>query len=377
MAVDIEQYRASREKYRPGRKGHGQKAARALASLDGGHAARRAGLLYVSCSEPGIRRIRKGKGFVYRLPNGQPLRSASELERIRRLAIPPAWNDVWICVSPRGHLLATGVDARGRKQYRYHPQWRTVRDQAKYDDLIAFGHRLPQLRRRLARDLAEPGLRRDKVLATVVSVMERTAARIGNERYRADNGSFGLTTLLDRHASFARGKVEFAFKGKGGKPYRASVADVRLASIVKRCRELPGQRLFQYVSAQGTYRSISSSDVNAYLKRAIGLDVTAKTFRTWTATLLAMRQLGALSAAGSQAELKRQINGVLAVVAEELGNTPAICRKSHVDPRVFDAYVASKLERCSKAPRKSGLSAEECRLLSILEASTDAPRVAA
>jgi DNA topoisomerase-1 len=342
------------------------------------HVAKQAGLRYVSCSEPGIKRIKRGNGFIYRLPDGKQLRRASELDRIRQLALPPAWRDVWICSNPRGHLLATGVDARGRKQYRYHPRWRTVRDEAKYNDLVGFGRQLPRLRRALARDLAEPGLRREKVLATVVSVMAHTAVRVGNDRYTADNGSYGLTTLLDRHASFTGGEVAFAFKGKGGKPYRARVADRRLAGIVKRCRDIPGQRLFQYIGADGSYQAVSSSDVNGYLKRATGLDVSAKTFRTWTATLLAAREFFATAPAGSEAQLKRQVNAVLAVVAGELGNTPAICRKSYVDPRVVEAFVGARLERCAvRSTRKAGLSAEECRLLAILEAAAEPERRAA
>jgi DNA topoisomerase-1 len=342
------------------------------------HVARQAGLRYVSCSEPGIRRFKHGRGFIYRLPDGKRLRSPSELERIRKLALPPAWNNVWICSSSRGHLLATGIDARGRKQYRYHPHWRTVRDEAKYSDLANFGRKLPQLRRALDRDLALPGLRRDKVLATVVAVMERTAARIGNDRYSNDNGSYGLTTLLDRHARIAGGKVEFAFKGKGGKPYRARIADRRLASIVARCRDIPGQRLFQYLAPNGSYQTVSSSDVNGYLKRATGIDVTAKTFRTWTATLLATRELFALSPATTEAAIKRQVNAVLAIVAGELGNTPAICRKSYVDPRVVDAFVGERLPRAAaRATRKAGLSAEECRLLAILDAAAEPERHAA
>jgi DNA topoisomerase-1 len=342
------------------------------------HVAKQAGLRYVSCSEPGISRVKRGKNFEYRMPDGKKLKNRAELERIRKLALPPAWRDVWLCQSERGHLLATGIDARGRKQYRYHPRWRAVRDEAKYNDLVAFGERLPQLRRQLTRDLALPGLRREKVLATVVSVMERTAARVGNDRYAADNGSFGLTTLLDRHAQIGREHVSFSFKGKGGKPYRAKVADRRLASIVKRCRDIPGQRLFQYMDRAGNYHPISSSDVNGYLRHVTGIDVTAKTFRTWTATLLAAREFVGLSLAESQAALKRQVNGVLAIVAGELGNTPAICRKSYVDPRVIDAYLNDKLKRCARSStRRAGLSAEECRLLSILEASAGGERKAA
>lgn len=342
------------------------------------HVAKEAGLRYVSCSEPGIRRIKHGNGFIYRLPDGQRLRNERELERIRALALPPAWSNVWICRSASGHLLATGIDARGRKQYRYHPHWRTVRDEAKYGDLASFGRKLPQLRRALDRDLARPGLRREKVLATVVSLMERTAARIGNDRYANDNGSYGLTTLLDRHARIAGGKVEFVFRGKGGKPYRARIADRRLASIVARCRDIPGQRLFQYLTSDGRYRAVSSSDVNAYLKRATGIDITAKTFRTWTATLLAAREFFALTPAATEAASKRQVNAVLAIVAGKLGNTAGICRKCYVDPRIVDAFVAQRLARAAAhVTRKAGLNTEECRLLAILDVAAEPERHAA
>lgn len=338
-------------------------------------AAKQAGLHYVSCSEPGIRRFKQGKRFRYRLPSGKPLRDRSELARIQSLTLPPAWKEVWICRDAQGHLLATGIDARGRKQYRYHPRWRSVRDEAKYNDLLAFAERLPRLRRRLAHDLARRPLCRDKVLATVVSVMARTAVRIGNDRYVSENGSFGLTTLLDRHALVSREEVAFSFKGKGGKPYRASVRDRRLAAIVKRCRDIPGQRLFQYLDGSGRYQAVSSSDVNDYLKRATGIEVTAKTFRTWTATLLAARELRALPLAASPARAKRQVNAVLAVVADHLGNTPTICRKSYVDPRVIDAYVRGKLSRCAaRVARRASLTTEECELVALLESARRSER---
>jgi DNA topoisomerase-1 len=339
------------------------------------HAAKSAGLRYVTCAEPGILRVRRGKGFVYLLPNGKRLRQKSELERVRKLALPPAWRDVWICQDPRGHLLATGIDARGRKQYRYHPRWRMVRDEAKYGDLLAFAETLPRLRRRLSHDLARSTLDRDKVLATLVSVMAHTAVRVGNDRYAASNGSYGLTTLLDRHARIGGGKVEFRFKGKGGKPYRASIANRRLAAIVKRCRDIPGQRLFQYVDEHGEYQPITSSDVNEYLKRATGIDVTAKTFRTWSATLLTASKLRALPAAGNATAQKRQINAVLEAVASHLGNTRTICRKSYVDPRVIDSYLLGKLSSCcGRSTRRSGLTQEECQLVAILAAAKASDR---
>jgi DNA topoisomerase I len=341
-------------------------------------AAKDAGLRYVSCSEPGIVRVKRGKGFVYRLPSGKAVRDAAELERIRKLALPPAWTDVWICRDPRGHLLATGFDAKGRKQYRYHARWRRVRDEAKYDDLLELARRLPRVRRRLARDMALPQLGRDKVLATLVTVMANTALRVGNERYASENGSFGLTTLLNRHAQITKTKIEFSFKGKGGKPYRVSVRDRRLSAIVKRCRDIPGQRLFQYQDETGAYQPVSSSDVNEYLKRISGMELTAKSFRTWSATLLASTELRALAPAKSDAELKRRLNTVLSVVAHHLGNTPAVCRKSYVDPRVLDAYASARLERCARrAPRSPGLTQPECELVAILESARQAERKAA
>jgi DNA topoisomerase-1 len=341
-------------------------------------AAKDAGLHYVSCSEPGIVRIKRGRAFAYRSADGKWLREKAELTRIRQLALPPAWTKVWICPDPRGHLQATGFDAKGRKQYRYHPRWRCVRDEAKYDDLLEFAERLPRLRRRLARDLASTRLSRDKVLATVVSVMARTALRVGNERYATDNGSFGLTTLLDRHARVTSDKIEFSFKGKGGKPYRASVRDRRLATIVKRCRDIPGQRLFQYMNDAGEYQVVSSSDVNDYLRRASGIEVTAKTFRTWAGTLLATGELRALRAATSQSALKRQIAGAIDVVARHLGNTPTVCRKSYVDPRVIEAFASGRLQRCAaRAARSSGLTRPECELVAILAVARQSARKAA
>jgi DNA topoisomerase-1 len=277
---------------------------------------------------------------------------------------------VWICPDARGHLLATGIDARGRKQYRYHPQWRAVRDEAKYDELLELAERLPRLRQRLAHDLRLPRLGREKVLATVVSVMARTAARIGNECYVLENGSFGLSTLSDRHVSIGGDKVLFSFKGKGGKPYRASIRDRRLASIVKRCRDIPGQRLFQYIDDDGSFQPIGSADVNEYLKQATGIEITAKTLRTWSATLQATSELCAMPRAASLAAAKRQVNRVLETVARHLGNTPAICRKSYVDPRVLEAHLLGKLQRrAARRQRRSGLTKKECELVAVLEAA--------
>lgn len=340
-------------------------------------AAKAAHLRYVSCSEAGIRRVRRGRGFVYYLPNGAVLRDEKCLARIRSLALPPAWKDVWICLDPRGHLQATGIDARGRKQYRYDARWRSVRDEAKFHELIAFAELLPLLRRRVVRDLELPGLPRDKVIAAIVAIMERTTLRVGNDRYVEQNGSYGLTTLLDRHARIRGRRLELCFRGKGGKARRVELVDERLSRIVKRCRDLPGQRLFQYIDERGRRRWVGSADVNEYLKRVTGAELSAKIFRTWTATLLAANALESATTAASQREGKRIVNETLSLVAEQLGNTPAICRKSYVDPRVFAAYLSGTIANTmARARRRHGLTLAECRLVSLLERATAAREAA-
>lgn len=341
-------------------------------------AAKAARLRYVSCSEQGIRRVRRGKSFVYYLPNGAQLRDEKQLARIRSLALPPAWKDVWICLDPRGHLQATGIDARGRKQYRYDARWRSVRDEAKFHELLDFAGFLPLLRRRVSRDLALPGLPRDKVIAAIVAIMERTQLRVGNDRYAEQNGSYGLTTLLDRHARIRGHRLELCFRGKGGKPRRVELVDERLSGVVKRCRDLPGQRLFQYTDERGRQRWIVSSDVNEYLKRVTGAELSAKIFRTWTATLLAAHTLDSAAAPASVREGKRSINATLSRVADQLGNTPAICRKSYVDPRIFEAYVGGTLASAmARARRRAGLTMSESRLVSLLERAAGAQKRAA
>lgn len=328
--------------------------------------AKRASLRYVSCTEAGIRRIKRGKGFAYVLPSGQRLTNPAELERIRKLALPPAWRDVWICRHHHGHLQATGVDARGRKQYRYDQRWRSARDDVKYNDLLDFASRLPRLRQQLKRDLAAPRLTRGKVLATVVSLMAQTGVRVGNERYVTENGSFGLTTLLDRHAKIKSEVVQFSFRGKGGKPYRTTVRDRTLAGIVRSCRDIPGQRLFQYVDEDGDYQPVGSGDVNQYVQRLSDARVTAKTFRTWLASVLMLAELRACSAAETMAARKRQLNLALASVAQQLGNTPAICRKSYVHPGLLQVFLDDELAAPSRV-RRAGLTAQECDLVSVLE----------
>jgi len=323
-----------------------------------GEDARRAGLRYVTDTVPGIRRLRAGRSFRYVGPDGAKLRDEGVLARIRALAIPPAYEDVWICASARGHLQATGIDARGRKQYRYHPDWRRVRDVGKFSRMIEFGARLPALRRRVRRDLARPGLPREKVLAVVVALLEGTLIRIGNQAYARDNHSFGLTTLRQRHVSFLHdGRASFSFRGKGGLEHRVSLDDRRLARIVRRCHQLPGQQLFQYLDDAGHRQPVDSDRVNEYLGQVMGVGsdgeaFTAKDFRTWGGTLraiavLARTPLPEIAAGGipSEASYRSCIVETIRKVATELRNTPAVCRKSYIHPSVFTAWRDGSLHR--------------------------------
>ena len=306
------------------------------------------GLVHVSDATPGIRRVRRSRGFRYFDPDGQPLTDAATLERIAKLAIPPAYKDVWICTHPRGHLQATGRDARGRKQYRYHPAWRPLRDGKKFERMPAFADALPRLRRRLRSDLALPGLPRDKVLAVVVRLLDTTKARVGNQEYARENGSFGLATLESRHVHFVRdGSLELRFRGKGGVPHAVAIDDRRLAAIVRRCHELPGQPLFQYRDDEGELRPIDSGQVNAYLGETMGDGFTAKDFRTWAATLRALALMHAtpLPERPSERAMARAMAEAIRVVADELRNTPAVCRKSYVNPLVFEAWRSGALHR--------------------------------
>jgi DNA topoisomerase-1 len=304
-----------------------------------------AGLLYVTDAQPGIRRRRTGRGFTYVGPNGKRITDRTKLAWIRSLAVPPAWTDVWICTSQRGHLQATGRDARGRKQYRYHPDWRRTRDEAKYGRMIAFGRALPTIRRRVAKDLRRRGLPRERVLAAVVVLLEKTRVRVGNEEYAKENRSFGLTTLRDRHAQVGSTRIRFRFKGKGGKVSDIELSNARLARIVSRCQELPGQELFAYLDDDGEVRSIGSSDVNDYLREISGQDFTAKDFRTWAGTVLAAWALREFQQVDSQAQAKRNVMRAVERVAEWLGNTPAVSRKSYVHPGVIDAYLDGDVVR--------------------------------
>lgn len=305
--------------------------------------AREAGLRYVSDVRGGIRRLRKGKGFVYRNGHGRLVRDPQTIARIRSLAVPPAWRDVWICPFGDGHLQATGYDARGRKQYRYHPQWRATRDQTKYDRLAVFARALPAIRARVERDLARPGLAREKVLATVIRLMERTLIRVGNDEYARHNGSYGLTTMRDEHVQVRGPRLRFRFRGKSGIEHEIHFEDPRLARIVARCQDLPGQELFAYVDPTGRWRDVTSSDVNQYLREIAGQEFTAKDFRTWWGTTLAAEALRRYPPPRSKAEGRRNVNEAISGVAERLGNTKAICRKCYVHPAVVEAYLAGTL----------------------------------
>ena len=306
-------------------------------------AARSAGLRYVHDDGPGIRRVPSGKRFRFVGPDGKAVRDRDTLRRIRSLVIPPAWADVWVCPAPNGHLQATGKDARGRKQYRYHPRWREVRDETKYHRMIAFGQALPKIRARAEKDLALPGLARAKVLATVVRLLETTLIRVGNEEYARANGSFGLTTLRDRHVQVEGAQVRFTFRGKSGVRHDVAVSDRRLARVVRRCQDLPGHELFQYLDGEGQAHTVGSADVNEYLHEVAGEEFTAKDFRTWAGTVLAARALQEFRAFDSQAEAKHNVVAAIESVAKRLGNTKAVCRKCYVHPAVIDAYLDGSL----------------------------------
>jgi DNA topoisomerase I len=299
-------------------------------------------LRHSSDDEPGLRRIRRGKSFSYRTASGAPVRHAATLSRIRALAIPPAWTDVWIASDPRGHIQATGRDARGRKQYRYHARWRDVRDAAKYHRLIAFCAALPRLRIAIERDISCSCLCRTKVIATVVALMERAQLRVGNEEYARANRSYGATTLRDRHARIRGDTLELAYRSKGGIARRVRIADRRLARIVRRCRDLPGQRLFQYVDGDEVH-PITSTDVNDYLRQTTSGPFTAKDYRTWAATMAAALLLCGADRPATQRECKRCINRVIGAVAEQLGHTVAVCRASYIHPRVLEDFATDRL----------------------------------
>jgi DNA topoisomerase-1 len=301
--------------------------------------AEEAGLRYVTDAGPGIRRTRAGRGFSYIGTDGQRITDRRRIERIKALAIPPAWTDVWISPTRRGHIQATGRDARGRKQYRYHPRWHDKRDEVKFGRMLAFASALPEIRARTEADLRRQGLPREKVLAAVVRLLEKTMMRVGNDEYARDNESYGLTTLQDEHAEVSSRRVVFRFKGKSGREHETTLDDPRLARIVGRCQELPGQELLQYLDEDGEVRDVDSTDVNAYLREITGEPFTAKDFRTWAGTVLACMALQEFEAFTSDAEAKKNVVAAVKRVAERLGNTPAVCRSSYIHPQILDSYL--------------------------------------
>ncbi len=347
---------------------------RSKAALPPLESAKVAGLRYVDDRRmPGIRRVGSKSRVRYVAPSGRTIADRAELARIRALVVPPAWTHVWICPDPRGHLQATGRDVRGRKQYRYHPKWRQVRDEVKYGRLIAFAQALPAIRRRTDADLRKPGLPREKVLAAVVQLLEKTLIRVGNEEYARQNGSFGLTTMKDKHARIKGRSVRFEFRGKSGIAHEIDLDDARLAKVVKACRDLPGYELFQYVDDQRRPQMIDSADVNAYLREIGGQDFTAKDFRTWAGTVLAAQALAALASYRSNAEAKRNVVKAVESVAKKLGNTKTVCRKCYIHPAIVDAYMDGATIKTIKAraatlPRSRGALTEcEAAVVGMLE----------
>ena len=329
-------------------------------------------LHYVDDTQPGIRRKKQRGKFCYFDPAGQRITDPDEIRRINALAVPPAYTDVWICADPRGHLQATGRDARGRKQYRYHPRWREVRDLDKYSRLRDFGLALPKLRKRLEALLAAPGFSRDKVMATVITLLDATLIRVGNTQYARDNHSYGLTTLRNRHVEINGSAILFQFRGKSGVEHQITVKDRRLARIIKRCQEIPGQNLFQYLDENGERHSITSSDVNAYLQTLTGADFTAKDYRTWAGSALALAVLRELQWQ-PESEAKRHVVEMVKNVARQLGNTPAVCRKCYIHPAVLEGFVLGTLAQLPKPRMRKGLRAEEVGLAMLLEKLVSEP----
>ena len=350
-------------------KGAARRASSALAKARAPKAHR---LVYVSDKMPGFTRVKRGKEFAYLDAEGRPVRDRREVQRIRSLAIPPAYTDVWICPLADGHLQATGRDARGRKQYRYHPDWQAQRDADKFDRMLEFGAALPRIRARVRRDLDLPGLPREKVIATIVHLLDTTFMRVGNDEYARTNGSYGLTTLRDRHAEVSGGTLRLKFKGKSGVVHNVKVSDRRIAAIVRRCQDLPGQELFQYVDDDGEVRSAGSADVNDYLREMTDAEFTAKDFRTWHASVRALERLAGLTAP-TLGEARRLIKEALTEVSAQLGNTVAVCRKSYVHPRVLSCFTEGTLKAAceqthgAKCTVPSTLYAAERRLMLFLQ----------
>jgi DNA topoisomerase-1 len=326
-----------------------------------------AGLRYVSDASPGIRRVASGKGFRYVDPRGTTVKDAATLSRIRALAIPPAWTDVWIASTARGHIQATGRDARGRKQYRYHADWRATRDETKFERMLAFSSALPAIRRAIDADLGLPGMPRRKVLATVVRLLESTGIRVGNDEYARANRSYGLTTLRSHHVEIDGSRLQFEFRGKSGKVHTVGIADRRLARIVARCQSLPGEELFQYIDEEGNRQAIGSGDVNDYIREISGEDFTAKDFRTWAGTMLASEALLAIGPAGTAREAKANVNAAIDQVAERLNNTRAVCRKYYIHPAILDAYADGRLAAALGRLRSRELARLESRVVKLLQ----------
>ena len=348
------------------------------AALNPELAAKQAQLRYGDDSAPGITRHKARNGFDYRLPDSAVVRDIDTLKRIRSLAIPPAWMNVWICLHSNGHLQATGRDARGRKQYRYHSRWREVRDEAKYNKLLIFTQVLPQLRARVEEDLKRPGLQRERVLAAIVRLMELTFFRVGNSEYAKANESFGLTTLRDRHVAIEGSRIHISFRGKSGKHHETDINDRRLARIVKSCRDLPGYELFQYMDVEGQRHTVGSAEVNEYLREITGEEITAKDFRTWAGTQLAAEALREFEAFDSEAERKRAVVRAVEKVAKHLGNTPTICRRCYIHPAVLEGYFeGTMLQTLADNTRKylaaniEGMSAEEAAVAAFLRFRLD------
>ncbi len=351
-----------------------KRAAKVETLLDPVESAKAAGLRYVTDARPGITRKRHGKSFSYIAPDGKVVRDKDTLARIRSLVIPPAWTVVWICPIFNGHLQATGRDARGRKQSRYHPRWREVRDETKYERMSLFAEALPAIRERVDNDLALPGLPREKILATIVSLMESTLIRVGNESYARENKSFGLTTMRNRHVEVNGSKITFSFQGKSRVQHTINLQDRRLANIVRRCTDIPGYELFQYLDTEGEPHSIDSADINDYLKTITGQYFTAKDFRTWAGSVLACDLLREFEPFTSTTEAKKNVVDAIKSVAQRLGNTPAVCRKCYIHPAVLDAYLNGDSVRSAKrkldkkiAEHAHALRQEERTLVKLLK----------
>ncbi|PZP40101.1 MAG: DNA topoisomerase I [Pseudomonas fluorescens] len=329
-------------------------------------------LTYVTDAEPGYTRRKSGKGFTYYTTNGARLTEKTELTRIKALGIPPAYTSVWICTDPNGHLQATGRDAKGRKQYRYHAEWTLSQNTSKYNHLLTFAKHLPRIRRHVRTQMNQPGLGRAKVIATAINLLETTLIRVGNEDYARTNKSYGLTTLRDRHVKITGGELRFQFKGKSGKEWNLRLSDRRIAKVIRACQDLPGQKLFQYLDDNGERHGLSSQDINEYLRTFTGEDITAKDFRTWAGTVTAFTELAGCERPESVTATRRTISDVVKRVANKLGNTPAICRKCYIHPLIFEAFEHGKMDK--PLPTLTGLTKPERLTLALLASQRKNPR---